>query len=98
MQREARAAAGPRLGAATPAGSSRTILTPPAEARRESRRIAGGLVGLGALAVLLVNLGIYQSARDLLVNQRWDELVKETNVSARQCATRSASSRSMPDF
>ena len=79
MQREARAAVGPRLGAALPAGGTGTALTRPQDLQRESRRIAGGLVGLGAIAVLLLNIGIYQSARNLLLTQRWDELVKETN-------------------
>lgn len=79
MQREARAAAGPRLGAALPTDATGTVLTRSPDTQRESRRIAGGLVGLGALAVLLLNVGIYQSARSLLLDQRWDELVKETN-------------------
>ena len=79
MQLEARAVAGPRPGDALPDGASGTVLTDPRDARRESRRIAGGLLGLGAVAVLLLNIGIYHSARNLLVNQRWDELVKETN-------------------
>jgi PAS domain S-box-containing protein len=79
MQREARAAAGPRLGAALPAGETGTALTHPQDLRRESRRIAGGLIGLGAVAVLLLNIGIYQSARNLLLTQRWDDLAKETN-------------------
>ena len=79
MQREARALAGPRLGAASSAGAAGTALTRPRDAQRESRRIAGGLLGLGALAVLLLNAGIYQSARNLLVDQRWGELVAQTN-------------------
>jgi len=79
MQREARALSGPRLGAASPADAAGTVLTRPPDAQRESRRIAGGLFGLGVLAVLLLNAGIYHSARNLLVNQRWEELVGETN-------------------
>ena len=76
MQRGAQAAIGPRLGAPSPDPAA-----PPAPRatgrRRETTRIAAGLIGLGALAVGLLNVGIYQSARSLLVNQRWDEMATE---------------------
>jgi len=79
MLREPRAVAGPGAGvhSATPAAGP-----PPASApgpRRESRRITVGLFAIGGLVLMLLNLGIYQSASRLLVDQRWVELVSKTD-------------------
>jgi PAS domain S-box-containing protein len=46
----------------------------------DSRRIAAGLVVLAALAVVVLNVGIYQSAQSHLVRQRWDQLTINTEV------------------
>jgi PAS domain S-box-containing protein len=47
---------------------------------RDSRRIAAGLAALAVLAVVLLNVGIYQSAQSQLVRQRWDQLVINTDI------------------
>ena len=46
----------------------------------DSRRIAAGLVVLAALAVVVLNVGIYQSAQSHLVRERWDQLIINTDV------------------
>ena len=51
-----------------------------AHIHRDSRRIAAGLVVLAALAVVVLNVGIYQSAQSHLVRQRWDQLIINTEV------------------
>ena len=47
---------------------------------RDSRRIAAGLAVLAVLAVVLLNVGIYQSAQSHLVRSRWDQLVINTEI------------------
>ena len=42
--------------------------------RKESRRVTVGLVALGLFGVVLLNLGIYQSAERQLVERRWTQL------------------------
>ncbi len=48
--------------------------------RRDSRRIAAGLAVLAVLAVVVLNVGIYQSAQGHLVRQRWDQLTINTEM------------------
>jgi PAS domain S-box-containing protein len=85
MQREARAVAGPRLVAPAVPGDSSAAVT---RRRGESRRIVVGLVTLGVLLVVMLNLGIYQSARRVLVDGRWEELVNEANEKRRAARAR----------
>src|SRR4030095_13234849 len=47
---------------------------------RESRRITLGLVGLGVVSVILLNFGIYQSAQNGLVKERWIQLGRTTDT------------------
>ncbi len=66
----------------TPAGASGAasfLLARGLDPRRESRRIAFGLVALAVTSVILLNLGIYQSAQTRLVLQRWDQLTDNTD-------------------
>jgi PAS domain S-box-containing protein len=48
------------------------------DAHRDSRRIAVGLVGLAVISLVLLNFGIYQSAEQRLVKQRWSQLQGKT--------------------
>src|SRR5690242_16655787 len=48
------------------------------DAHRDSRRIAVGLVGLAVISLVLLNFGIYQSAEQRLVKQRWGQLQGKT--------------------
>ena len=47
---------------------------------QDSRRIAAGLVVLAVLGVVLLNVGIYQSAQSHLGRQRWDQLIISTDI------------------
>src|SRR5262249_32301770 len=42
--------------------------------RTDTRRIAVGLVVLAVLSIVLLNVGIYSSARDRLARERWAQL------------------------
>jgi PAS domain S-box-containing protein len=46
----------------------------------DSRRIVGGLVVLAGLALVALNLGMYEGAQSQLVRQRWDQLVVNTEA------------------
>jgi len=59
----------------TPGG----LPSPRPEARGEFRHIAYVIVGLGALVVLLLSAGIYQSTRSLVVERRREELATRTD-------------------
>lgn len=49
------------------------------ESRRESRRIAAGLLALAVLSVGLLNVGIYQSAQSRLSEDGWNRLAANTD-------------------
>ena len=54
--------------------------------QRDSGRIAAGLTVLAVLAVVLLNVGIYQSTQSHLVRERWDQLVLNSEVRRDQVA------------
>lgn len=60
-------------------GAARFLLAHGVEGRGDSRRIAAGLFGLAVLSLALTNVGVYSSARDHLVRQRWNQLVENTD-------------------
>ena len=51
-----------------------------AQAHRDSRRISAGLAVLGVLAVVLVNVGVYQNTQRHVVRERWDQLIINTEM------------------
>jgi PAS domain S-box-containing protein len=59
-------------------GAVSSFLAPGLDVRRESRRIAGGLIVLAFLSVVLLNFGIYQNARNQLTRQHWNQLQVNT--------------------
>ena len=64
-----------------PAGDAGSfLLGRGARSHGDSRRIAAGLAVLAVLAVVVLNVGIYQSAQSHLVRQRWDQLIINTDV------------------
>ena len=71
--------AAPRPAASAGSDIAQVVLSPLPGAAGEWRRIAYGIVALGALAVALLNAGIYQEARSRVDNQRRDELGFETS-------------------
>jgi PAS domain S-box-containing protein len=56
------------------------LLSQGVDQRRESRRIAAGLIALAVISVILLNIGILQSARTNLVRQRWGQLADHTEA------------------
>jgi PAS domain S-box-containing protein len=50
------------------------------DTRRDSRRIAAGLILLAALCVVLLNIGIYQNTQNQLLHQRWTQLTATTEA------------------
>jgi len=65
----------------SPAGDAASfLLSRGARFHHDSRRIAAGLAVLAVLAVVVLNVGIYQSAQRHLVRQRWDQLIISTDV------------------
>ncbi len=48
--------------------------------QRDSRRITVGLGVLALLAVVLLNVGVWQGAQTHLVRQRWDQLTVNTEI------------------
>ena len=65
----------------SPAGDAASfLLGRGARFHRDSRRIAAGLAVLAVLAVVVLNVGIYQSAQSHIVRQRWDQLIISTDV------------------
>jgi signal transduction histidine kinase/DNA-binding response OmpR family regulator len=50
-----------------------------ADPRRESLRIAIGLTALAAVSLGLLNVGIYQSTRSRHIEQKWRQLVAQTD-------------------
>ena len=75
----------PPPASATPAASARDavslLLAHGLDTHRESRRIAIGLVALAAVALLILNVGLYQNAETRLVRQRWTELAAHADAS-----------------
>jgi PAS domain S-box-containing protein len=66
---------------ASPAGDAVSfLLGRGARFHHDSRRIAAGLAVLAALAVVVLNVGIYQSTQSHLVRQRWDQLITNTDI------------------
>jgi PAS domain S-box-containing protein len=59
--------------------SASLLLGRGARFHRDSWRIAAGLAVLAVLAVVVLNVGIYQSAQSHLVRQRWDQLIINTD-------------------
>jgi signal transduction histidine kinase/DNA-binding response OmpR family regulator len=47
-------------------------------ARRDSLRIAVGLTTLAVISVVMLNIGFYQSTRNRYVEQKWRDLVSQT--------------------
>src|SRR6267142_2781036 len=54
------------------------LLAGGADPARDSRRITVALVALVSLSFVLLNIGIYQSARTRLVRERWEQLAAST--------------------
>src|SRR5437667_520414 len=69
----------PRPGVSPPVETPGGLPSPRPEARGEFRHIAYVIVGLGALVVLLLSAGIYQSTRSLVVERRREELATRTD-------------------
>src|SRR5438093_891491 len=69
----------PRPGASPSVETPGRLPSPRPEARGEFRQIAYAIVGLGALVVLLLSAGIYQSTRSLVVERRREELATRTD-------------------
>ena len=64
-----------------PAGDAANLLLGRgARFHRDSWRIAAGLAVLALLAVVVLNVGIYQSAQSHLERQRWNQLVINTDI------------------
>ncbi len=76
------AAASSRTNAPRAAGgqAAHFLLSQGVDQRRESRRIAAGLIALAVISVVLLNFGILQSARTHLVRQRWSQLADHTDA------------------
>ena len=54
------------------------LLAKGSDSRRESRRIAAGLLALAVLSIALLNIGIYSSAQNRLQADGWSRLVANT--------------------
>ncbi len=63
-----------------PAGVASFLLGRGGRSQSDSRRIAAGLAALAVLAVVVLNVGIYQNAQSQLVHQRWDQLIINTDI------------------
>lgn len=65
-------------------GSQRTaaslLLTEGQDHRRESRRIAAGLLGLAIVSIAVLNVGVYQSTQARLRDDGWKDLVARTEA------------------
>ncbi|MFI5370330.1 MAG: response regulator [Candidatus Eisenbacteria bacterium] len=74
-----------------PAAGSRQavrLLHPQAfDAGVDSRRVRLGLAALALISAVVLNIGIYQSGRNDLVNARWDELARATDARRDQLQT-----------
>ena len=76
--REVPAASAPAVG---PTGDPVSFLVGGgARTHRDSRRIAAGLGVLAVLAVVLVNVGVYQNTQSHVVRARWDQLIANTEM------------------
>src|SRR5439155_3711757 len=62
----------------SPGGAVGFLLARGFDPRRELRRITFGLIALGAISLVLINLGVYQSASTHLSQERWRQLVAQT--------------------
>jgi PAS domain S-box-containing protein len=55
--------------------------------RGDSRRITVGLLALGVVSMALLNLGLYQNERGVLVQHRWEQLERSTETKRDQLRT-----------
>ena len=78
-----------RRTASTPdAGQAVGLLHPQAfESDRDSRRVKVGLAVLAVVSVVVLNIGIYQSAQNDLVADRWNDLARVTDARRDQLQT-----------
>jgi PAS domain S-box-containing protein len=80
MKPDARQASLPPVSPPPAGDAASFLLGRGARFQRDSRRIAAGLAVLAVLAVVVLNVGIHQSAQSHLVRQRWDQLIINTDI------------------
>src|SRR5688572_3919745 len=64
--------------------ATRGLFSMPTDSRRESRQVALGMALLVLISVVLLNLGIFQSAQSRLVHERWERLAGRADQSREQ--------------
>jgi PAS domain S-box-containing protein len=72
--------ADPTTGSGTVRTAASLLLAQGGDHRRESRRIAFGLLGLAVVSVAVLNVGIYQSTQARLSEDGWRALVARTDA------------------